>query len=100
MIVGTPHVERVCAFEAKHDPMLIVDSYRVEPSQISAERVQSVPGRHFQIAKPRHRVYLIELTTHVRPELAWDPSSRFAVEAVPDIPGRFIGERPDHRIAL
>jgi len=94
------HVDRVSAFEAKHDPILIVDSYRVEPSQISAEGVQSVPGRYFQIVKPRHRVYLIELATDVRPELTWDPSRRFAVDAVPDIPGRFVGERPDHWIAL
>jgi hypothetical protein len=100
VVVGALHVERVRAFKAKYDSILIVDSYRVEPSQISAEGVQSVPGPHLQIVKPRHRVYLIELATDGRPELTWDPSSRFAVEAVPDIQGRFIGERPDHRIAL
>jgi hypothetical protein len=100
VIVGAPHVKRVCAFEAKHDPILVVDSHGVEPSQISAERVQSVPGRHFQIVKLRHRVDLIEFATHVWPELARNPPSRLAVDAVPDVPGRPIGELPDHRIAL
>ena len=100
MVVGALHVERVSVFEAKHDPILVVDAQRVEPSQISAEGVQSVTGRHLQIVKPSHRVDLIEFATHVCPELARNPSSRLAVDAVPDVPGRFIRERPDHRIAL
>jgi hypothetical protein len=98
VVIGALHVERISAFEAKYDPILIVD--RVEPSQISAERVQSVTGRYFQVVKPRHRVDLIEFATLVWPELARDPPSRLTVDAVPDVPGRFIGERPDHRIAL
>jgi len=73
VVVGAQHVKRISAFEAKHDPILIVDSHCVEPSQISAERMQSVPGRHFQIVKPRHRVDLIESPTHVWPELARNP---------------------------
>jgi hypothetical protein len=100
VVVGALHVERISAFEAQHDPILVVDSHRVEPSQISAEDVQSVTGRHLQIVKPSHRVDLIEFATHVCPELARNPSSRLAVDAVPDVPGRYIGERPDHRIAL
>ena len=100
MVVGALHVEHVSVFEAKHDPILVVDAHRVEPSQISAEGVQSVTGRHLQIVKPSHRVDLIEFATHVCPELARNPSSRLAVDAVPDVPGRFIRERPDHRIAL
>ncbi len=100
MVVGAPHVERISAFEAKHAPILVVDSQRVEPSQISAERVQSVPGRHSQIVKPRHRVDLIEFAAHVWPEFARNPPRRLTVDAVPDGPGRLIGERPDHRIAL
>jgi hypothetical protein len=99
VVVGALHVERISAFEAKHDPILVVDSHGVEPSPISAERVQSVPGRHFQIVKFCHRVDLIEFATPVWPELARNPPSRLAVDAVPDLPGRFIGERPDHRIA-
>ena len=94
------HVERISAFEAKHDPTLIVDSHRVEPSQISAKGVQSVTGRHLQIVKPSHRVDLIEFATHVWPEFARNAPRRLTVDAVPDGPGRFIGERPDHRIAL
>jgi hypothetical protein len=38
VVVGAPHVERISAFEANHDPILVVDSDRVEPSPISAER--------------------------------------------------------------
>jgi hypothetical protein len=100
VVVGALHVECVSAFEAKHDPILVVDPHRVEPSHISAEGVQSVTGRHLQIVKPSHRVDLIEFATHVCPELARNPSSRLAVDAVPDVLGRFIRERPDHRIAL
>ena len=100
MVVGALHVERISAFEAKHDPILIVDSHCVEPSQISAERMQSVPGRHFQIVKPRDPVDLIESATHVWPEFASNPPRRLTIDAVPDVPGRYIGERPEHRIAL
>jgi hypothetical protein len=100
VIVGAPHVERVSAFEAEHDSILIVHAHRVESSQIPAERVQLVPGRYFQILELRHCVDLIEFATHVWPELAWDPPRRLAVDAVPDVPGRHIGERPDHKVAL
>jgi hypothetical protein len=75
VVVGALHVERISAFEAKHDPILVVDSYRVEPSQISAEGVQSVTGRHLQIVKPSHRVDLIEFAAHVCPELALTAAS-------------------------
>jgi hypothetical protein len=99
VVVGALHVECISAFEAKHDPILVVDSHGMEPSPISAERVQSVAGRYFQIVKLRHRVDLIELATNGWPELARNPPSRLAVDAVPDVAGRDIGERPDHRIA-
>ena len=76
------------------------DQWRFHEGKLSAEGVQSVTGRHVQIVKPGHRVDLIEFATHICPELARNSSSRFAVDAVPDVPGRYIGERPDHRIAL
>ena len=100
MVVGAQHVERISALEAKHDAILVVDSHRVEPSQISAERVQSVPGRHSQIVKLHHRVDLIEFAPHVWPEFARNPPRMLAVDAVPDVPGRFIRKRPGQRIAL
>ena len=100
MVVGALDVEGISAFEAKHDPILIVDSHRLEPSPVGTERVQFVAGRHFQVVKSRHRVDLIEFATHVWPELARNPPSRVTVDAVPDVPGRFIGERPNHTIAL
>ena len=100
MVVGASHVERISAFEAKHDPILIVDSHRVEPSQISAGGVQPVTGRHLHIVKPGHRVDLIEFATHVCPQLARNPSSRRAVDAVPDVTRGVIRQRPDHSLAL
>ena len=100
MVVGALHVESVGAFKAKYDPILIVDSHRVEPSQVSAERVQLVPGWHSQVLKPHHRIELIEFATHVRPELARNSSSRLAVDAVPDVPRCLIRQRPDHNLAL
>ena len=100
MIVGAPKLERVCAFEAERDPILIIHANGVQPSQVTDERVQPVAGRHFEILEPRHGVDLIEFETHAWPELARNPPSRLTVDAVPDVPGRFIGKRPDHRIAL
>jgi hypothetical protein len=100
VVVGALDVERISAFEAKYDPILVVDSHGVEPSQIGAKAVQAVTGRHLQIVKPSHRVDLIEFATHVGPELARNPPSCLTVDAVPDVPGRFTGERPDHWIAL
>jgi hypothetical protein len=43
--------------------------------------VQPVSRRYLQILEPRHRVDLIELATHDRPQLAGDTPSRFAVLA-------------------
>jgi hypothetical protein len=100
VIVGTPNIERVRAFEAEHNPILIVHPYGVPPSQVAAERVQSGAGRHFQIFKPRYRVDLIEFATHVRPELTRNPTSRLAVDAIPDVPRGVIRQPPDHSLAL
>jgi hypothetical protein len=100
VIVGAPHVERVSAFEAEHNSILIVHAYGVQPSQVTAERVQPVTGRHVQILKSRDGVDLIEFPAHVRPELTGNPPSRLAVDAVPDIPSGVICQRPDHRLAL
>ena len=91
MVVGALHVECIAAFEAKYDPILIVDPHGVEPSQVGAERVQSVPGRHFQVVEPRHRVDLIQLAADDRPQILRDPAGGFRVDAVPDVPGRVVG---------
>ena len=97
MAVGAQHVERIAACEAKYDPILIVHSHRVRPSQISAERVQTVSGRYFQVVNARYGVKLIEFATYDRPQLTRHAPSRFAVDAVPDVPRRLVRERPDHR---
>jgi hypothetical protein len=100
VIVGTAHVERVWAFEAEHNPILIVHANSVKPSQITAEGVQPVPGRHSQILEARDGVELIKSATHDWPEFARNPPSRPTVGAVPDVPRRVICESPDHLIAL
>lgn len=100
MIVGAPHVERVSAFEAEHNSILIVHTHSVPPSHGTAERVQPVAGWNFQILEARYGVDLIEFATHVRPELTRNPPSRLAVDAVPDVPRSVICQRPDHSLAL
>src|SRR5215471_15217288 len=37
VIVDAQHVERICAFEAEHDSILIVHAHGVPPSQITAD---------------------------------------------------------------
>jgi hypothetical protein len=64
VIVSAPHVERVCAFEPEHDPMLVVHAHCVETSKVAAERVQPIPRRHFQIIKPRYGVNLIQFAAN------------------------------------
>jgi len=98
MIVGASHVERVCAFEPERDPVLVVDAHGVETSKAAAERVQPIPWWHLQIIEPRHRIDLIQFPTDDGPQLARNPPSRLAVEAVPDVARRVIPERPDHKI--
>ena len=100
MIVGAPHIERISAFEAEHDSVLVVHTYGVPPSHVATERVQPVAGRNFQILEARYGVDLIEFATHVRPELTRNPPSRPAVDAVPNVPGGVIRQRPDHCLAL
>ena len=100
MIVSAPHVERVGAFEAEHDSILIVDADGVKLSQVPAKRVQSVARRHFQVLKPRDGVDLIQLATHIRPEFTRNPSGRLAIDAIPDVPRGVIRKRSDHCVAL
>ena len=69
-------------------------------SHVTTERVQPVAGRSFQILEARYGVDLIEFAAHVLPELARDPPSRLAVDAVPDVPRGVIRQRPDHSLAL
>jgi Protein of unknown function (DUF1579) len=95
VIVGAPHLERVPAFEPGHDPVLIVHAHRVETSTVTCERVQPIPGRHVQVIEPRHGVDLIQFATHDGPEFARDAPSRLAVDAVPDVARRIIGQRPE-----
>ena len=100
MIVGALDIERVCACEPEHDPILVVHANGVQSSLVTAERVQPVARRHPQILELRDGVDLIEFAPHDRPELTRNPAGRFAVDAVPDVPRRVSCERPDHWMTL
>jgi hypothetical protein len=100
VIVGALDVERVSAFEAEHDSILVVHTYGVQPSHVTTERVQPVAGRNSQILEARDGVDLIEFATNVRPDLTRNPPSRLAVDAVPDVAGGVIRQRPNHSLAL
>jgi len=96
VVISAPNIERVTAFETEHDSILIVHADGVRASQLTSERVQPVPGWHLQIVKLGHGVDLIEFPTHDWPELTRNPPRSFAVDAVPDVLGGVIRQRPDH----
>jgi hypothetical protein len=100
VIVGTPHVERICALEAEHDAILVVDTYPVNAAEVARERVQTIPGRYFRVIEPSHRIDLIQFPAHDWPQLARNAPSRLAVDAVPDVARGVIRQRPNHCIAL
>jgi len=97
MIVSAPHVERVPTFEPEQDTVLIVHAHRVVATKVTSKRVQPIPGGHFQVIEPRHGVDLIQLATDDWPDVAGDATSRLTVDAVPNIAGCLIGQRPDHQ---
>lgn len=100
VVIGAAHVERVGAFEPEHDSILVVDAHGVLACQVAGERVQSVSGRHPQVIDPRHRVDLIQRAADERPQILGDTTGGFRVDAVPDVPCRVVGQRPNHRVAL
>ena len=59
--------------------------YRVESSKGTPKSVQPISRGHLQIIEPDHRVDLIELATHDRPQFARDTPSCLTVDAVPDV---------------
>jgi hypothetical protein len=63
VIISAPYVERVTAFEAEHDSILIVHAHGVQPAHLTAERGQPVSGRRFQIIQRRYGIDLIEFAT-------------------------------------
>ena len=100
MVVGAPHLERVRTFEPAHDSVLIVHADRVETAEGTAEPVQPIPWWHLQILEPRHGIDLIQFPPNDRPQRARNPPSRLTIDAVPDVARGFVGQRPDHRVAL
>ncbi len=100
MIVGAPNVERVRPLESEDDPILVVHADRVPASEVTAEHVQPITRRHLQVVQPLYRVDLVELPAHDGPQISRDAPGGFGVDAVPDVPCRVIGQRPDHQLAL
>ena len=100
VVVGAAHVKRVRTFEPEHDSILVVDAHGVLALQIAGERVQSISRRHPQVVELRHGIDLIQLAADDRPQVLRDQAGRLRMDAVPDIPGRVVGQRPNHRLAL
>ena len=100
VIVGAAHAERVGTFEPEHDSILVVDAHGVLSFQIASERVQSISRRHPQVVELPHGIYLIQFASDDRPQVLRDPAGGLRIDAVPDIPGRTVGQCPNHRLAL
>ena len=100
VVVGAADVEGIGTFESEHDSVLVVDAHGVLALQIAGERVQSVARRHPQIVERGHGIDLIQLAADNRPQVLRDSAGRFRIDAVPDIPGRVVGQRPNHYLAL
>jgi len=58
VVISTPYIERVTAFQTEDDSILIVHAHGVQPSQVISESVQLVAGRHSQILEARDGVDL------------------------------------------
>lgn len=100
VVVGAAHVERVGTFEPEHDSVLVVDAHGVLAFQIAGERVQSISRRHPQVVELPHGIDLIQFAADDRPQGFRDPTGGLRIDAVPDIPGHVVGQRPNHRLAL
>ncbi len=96
VVVGAAHVERVGTFEPEHDSVLVVDAHGMPSFEIPGERVQSIAWRHPQVTELRHSIDLIELAADDRPHVLRDSSGSLRIDAVPDVPGRVVGQRPNH----
>jgi hypothetical protein len=57
VIVGTTHIERIRAFEPKHDSVLVVHAHRVPAPEVTRERVRVPPTRRLLLCcNDAHRV--------------------------------------------
>jgi hypothetical protein len=96
VVVGAAHVESVFSLEPEDDPTLLVYANRVKTGKIIYQPVQPIPRWDPQVVEFGHRIDLIQLALNDRPDRSRNPSGGFAIDAVPDVPGRVISERPDH----
>ncbi len=100
VVVGAAHVERVGALEPENDPILVVHTHGVLPFQVPGKRVQPIPGRYLQVVELRDGIDLVQFAANDRPQVPGDPAGGLRIDAVPDVPGRVVGQRPNHRLAL
>jgi hypothetical protein len=97
--VGAANINGVRPFKPEGDSVLVVDPDGMPTAKVTRQRVQPIPWRHLQVIEPGHRIDLIQLTTHDRPQFARDTTGCLAVDAIPDVAGRIVRQRPDHSVA-
>jgi hypothetical protein len=90
-------IEGVLSLEPEDDSVLIVHTYRVKPGQVTHQRMQSVARGNPQISQASHGVELIQFPPNDRPKRSGNAPSGFAVDAVPDVSGCVVGQRPNHQ---
>jgi len=96
VIVGATHIVGIVTFEAEDDSILVVHTDRAAADKVADESVQAIARRHTQILEPRHRIDLIQFPSNDEPQVTRDAACGFAVDAVPDIAGRFVSQAPNH----
>jgi len=96
VVVGAADVEGVLPLEPEDDRYWSFTRNRVTTGQIVDQRMESIPRRHSQLVESSHRVELIQLALDHGPYRSRNASGGLAVDAVPDVPGRDVGDRPNH----
>lgn len=92
MVIGAADIVGILPFESKDDAALIVDPNGVIADAVTLERVKSIAGRHPQVVEFRHRVDLIQFSSDDRPQGFRNPAGCLAVDPVPDVLRRVVGE--------
>jgi hypothetical protein len=73
VVIDHCHIKGAAVVPAKHDPPLVIDSYRVHSFQPTFERLKPVAWRHPEITKLRGIVQVQQLATRDTPKLRLKP---------------------------
>jgi hypothetical protein len=96
VIVGAADIKGVLSVEPEDHSVLLVDAYRVKPGQVTHQRMKSVARGDPQIIQASHGVQLIQFPPNDRPKRSGNAPSGLAVDAVPDVSGCVVSQRPNH----